>query len=59
MQSTVAEDLLRNIEGFTQAIGEALMTNSTDITESKSVTIERDNIGEVNNNNAPCFILIQ
>ena len=47
MQLPVAEDLLKNIEGFTQAIGDVLMANSTDTTDSNSVTIERDNIGKV------------
>ena len=43
MPLPVAEDLLRIIESFTQAIGDVLMTNSTGTSE---MTIERDNIGK-------------
>ena len=47
MQLPVAEDLLRNIEGFAQAIGDVLMANSSEFTDSKKFTIERDDIGKL------------
>ena len=46
MQLPVAEDLLRNIESFSVAVGDLLEVNSTDnTTESRNVTVTRDNLG--------------
>jgi len=48
MQLPVAEDLLRNIESFSVAIGDVLEANSTDnATESRNVTVTRDNLGKL------------
>ena len=48
MELPVAEDLLRNIESFTIAIGDVLEADSTEnTTESRNMTLRRDNIGKV------------
>jgi len=48
MELPVAEDLLRNIESFTIAIGDVLEADSTEnTTESRNVTLRRDNIGKM------------
>jgi len=46
MQLPVAEDLLRNIENFTAAVGDVLVAAiATNTTNTTSTTIERQNIG--------------
>jgi len=49
MELPVAEDLLRNIESFSIAIGDVLEANFTEnTTESRNVTVARNNLGKFN-----------